>query len=115
MSEICGRPPGLGCCFLFGDDVHEFPGDHDDFDDGLSCCCFLDFCAGEGGFFDFFFGGFLGNDEALADFAVHLHGEFDFVLDEQGFVMQGPSLLGGEAGKTEAAPEFFGEVGCEGT
>ena len=43
---------------LFGDDVYEFSGDNDDFDDGLSCGGFLDFCTGEGGFFDFLFRGF---------------------------------------------------------
>ena len=99
---------------LFCDDVHEFSGDDDDLGDREAGGGLADFRGGEGGGFDFLFRGGFRNSNAVAEFSVHLHREFDFGFGEEGFVVLGPGLLRSEAGEAEAVPEFLRKMGREG-
>ncbi len=86
----------LESCRLADDDVHEAAGDDDEFFDRLAGDGLGDFRRGLGDGFDVGLRRVFFHDDLVAEFSVHLHGEFDFVLDEERGIVGGPRGVGEE-------------------
>ncbi len=116
QGGVTARRRGGG---LVDDDIDEFSGHEDDFADGFSGQEGLGFFGGEGDFFDLGLRRLCWHADAVAQFAVHLDGEFEGILDEQGGIVFGPRLIGEGNGRQrdvegrlvgEPEPDFFGQV-----
>lgn len=105
---------------LLDDDVDEFLRDDDDFGDGAGGGDFGDAWGGEGGGLDGCLICVGGYGDFVAQFAIHLDDDFDFIDGEGVGVVGGPwmfaELAGIEMGelRAEAGVDFLGEVWCEG-
>lgn len=83
-------PAVLQECLAFDNDVDEFLGHADDFDDLLACGGLLDFGTLQGGFLQRVFGEVCGDGELVADFAVDLDDDLDFIEHGRGWIVDGP-------------------------
>ena len=115
VASIPDRGKPVSVC----DDVEDLAGDEDDLADGLAFEVLGDLGAGEGGGFGGFLVGVLGDHEAVAELAVHLDDEFDFVSNEGFRVVDWPGSFGEKRGwptgdRGYAGMDFLREVRGEG-
>src|SRR5258707_985461 len=95
----CSRPraaaatrtcPTQACTSLLDDDVHQPAWNHADLDNLLACDRGSHFFVGESYFFNVVFRRVRRDNDAAANFAVDLDGEFDFIFFGESGVVFGP-------------------------
>ena len=57
----------------------------------------------------------VGDNDFVANLAVDLNGQFDLLVDRQALVIVGPGFVGEGFLMAQALPDFFGDVGGEGS
>ncbi len=98
-----------------GDDVDELARHHDDLARGFAAQVFLHLGARQCSGLDLRSGRFLFDEEPFTQFAVDLHGNLDFILDEQCLVVFRPDAPGEQSAaggklRFERLVEFFRQV-----